>query len=161
MNRGIDIKNLTTQAIIAALYVVLTWTLPEFSYGPIQFRIAEVLTLFAFYNHRYIFGLTLACAIANIMSPFGAIDIVMGAFASFVALYLMTKVKSIWIASLMPALSSPIVALVIKFVAKDSKTFWIIAGQLIVSEIIIVTVIGVPIMRIIMKNKQIKEYIIK
>ncbi len=160
MNNKIDAKTITTQAIVAAVYVVLTWSVPAFSYGPIQFRIAEVLTLLAFYNSKYVYGLTIACAIANMISPFGIVDIFFGSLASFIALFMMTKVKNIWLASIMPALSSPIVALVIKLVAKDSKSFWLITGEIMLSEIIIVSIIGVPVIRQIMKNKTLKGYLL-
>ena len=50
------IRDLTHIAIVAALYVVLT-IVPPFnliSYGPYQFRIAEMFNLLGFYNRKYI-----------------------------------------------------------------------------------------------------------
>ncbi len=160
MKSNIDAKTITTQAVVAAIYVVLTWTVPAFSYGPIQFRIAEVLTLLAFYNSKYVYGLTIACAIANMISPFGIVDIFFGSLASFVALSMMARVSNIWLASIMPALSAPIIGFVIKLVSEESKSFFLITGEIMISEIIIVTIIGVPVMRQIMKNKTLKGYLL-
>ena len=78
-------QNLTRQAIVAALYAVLTWAIPALSYGPIQFRLSEVMTLLAFFNPQYVVGLTVGCALSNIISSLGMIDIVVGTFATFCA----------------------------------------------------------------------------
>ena len=50
-------------AFIAALYTVFTIILAPISYGPIQFRLSEVLVLFAFIDPIYIIGLTLGLTI--------------------------------------------------------------------------------------------------
>src|SRR3712207_5731822 len=86
---------LTRQAIVAALYAVLTWAIPALSYGPVQFRLSEVMTLLAFFNPQYVIGLTVGCAISNIISSLGMIDIVVGTFATFCAVTAMTKFKNI------------------------------------------------------------------
>ena len=54
------VRDLTHIAIVAALYVVLT-IVPPFnliSYGPYQFRIAEMFNLLGFYNRKYIIAVT-------------------------------------------------------------------------------------------------------
>lgn len=73
-------KKLTRIGLVAAIYVVLTWILPMFSYGPIQFRISEILTLLAFYNPIYVLSITIGAFISNIISPLGIIDMFVGAF---------------------------------------------------------------------------------
>ena len=62
-------------AIVAAIYVVLTITPPlnAISYGAYQFRISEMMNFLAFYNPKYIIGVTIGCMIANFFS-FGVID---------------------------------------------------------------------------------------
>ena len=40
-----NIKLIAESAIIAALYAALTWIFAPISYGPIQFRISEILVL--------------------------------------------------------------------------------------------------------------------
>ncbi len=160
MNNKLDTRTIVTQALIAAIYVAMTWAVPVFSYGAIQFRLAEVLTLLAFYNKKYIYGLTIACVIANILSPFGILDIIFGSLASLIALLLMSKIKNIWLASLMPALTSPIIAFVILITSKEKIAFFLVTGEIFISEFVIVTIIGVPLFKIMMKNKKIKEYVL-
>lgn len=79
------VRDLTHIAIVAALYVVLT-IVPPFnliSYGPYQFRIAEMFNLLGFYNRKYIIAVTLGCVIANFFS-FNMIDVVVGSLSTLV-----------------------------------------------------------------------------
>ena len=73
-------NRLVRGAVIAALYAMLTLTIP--AYGALQFRLSEVMTLLAYFDPFYIIPLTIGCAIANIASPFGIIDVIFGSLAS-------------------------------------------------------------------------------
>lgn len=139
-------------SVIAALYAVLTYALPALSYGPIQFRLSEVMTLLAFVHPFYIFPLTLGCAIANIASPFGIIDVFVGSFASFISLYSMSKTRNIYIASLWPSLFSFIIGLEILLLSDEPINFFLITGQIMISEFIVVSIIGVSLFKILEKN---------
>ena len=48
------------------------------SFGVYQFRISEMLNFLAFYNPKYIIGVTIGCMIANLFSSFGLIDVFVG-----------------------------------------------------------------------------------
>ena len=145
-------KKLVRISVIAALYVVLTLALPAMAYGPIQFRLSEVMTLLAFIDPFYILPLTLGCAIANIGSPFGIIDIIVGSLASFLALYSMSKTKNIYIASLFPTLFCILIGLEILFLSNEPINLFLITGQIMISEFIVVSIIGVSLFKIIEKN---------
>ena len=88
-------KQISKYGLVMALYIVLSLAVPELGFGPIQFRVSEILTLLAFIDKGYVLPLTLACAIVNIWSPFGVVDVIFGSLASFLALTSMTKVKNI------------------------------------------------------------------
>lgn len=148
-----DTRKLTKQGLVVSLYVILSLALPEFSFGPVQFRISELLTLLAFVDSSYIIPLTLGCAIVNIWSPFGIIDVIFGSLASFLALYSMSKTKNIYLASIFPALFSFIIGLEILFLSNEPVNFFLITGQIMLSEFVIVSIIGVTIFKIIMDNK--------
>ena len=152
-------RMLTRQAIVAALYAVLTWAIPALSYGPVQFRLSEVMTLLAFFNPQYVIGLTVGCAISNIISSLGMIDIVVGTFATFCAVTAMTKFKNIWLASLMPAFSAFIIAAEIVIVTKEPAAYFVIAGQIFLSEFVIVTVLGVVLFKYLMKNQKFNDLV--
>ncbi|MGT2960912.1 QueT transporter family protein [Streptococcus caballi] len=81
----LSIRDFVQVALVAALYVVLTITPPlnAISYGAYQFRVSEMLNFLAFYNRKYIIGLTLGCMIANLYS-FGMIDVLVGGGSTLV-----------------------------------------------------------------------------
>lgn len=144
-------NKLVRGALVAAIYAVLTMALP--AYGPLQFRLSEIMTLLAYYNPFYIIPLTLGCAIANLASPFGIIDIIFGSFSSFLALTAMSKTKNIYIASLWPAVFSIMIGIEIMLLSSEPVNFFIITGQIMLSQFIVVSLIGVPVMKFIAKNK--------
>ena len=148
-------KRLVRVSVIAALYVVLTLALPAMAYGPIQFRLSEVMTLLAFIDPFYILPLTLGCAIANIASPFGMIDVIVGSLASFLSLYSMSKTKNIYIASLYPTIFCLLIGLEILFLSNEPINFFLVTGQIMISEFVVVSIIGVSLFKIIEKNNYI------
>lgn len=98
------IKFLTTAAIIAALYAALTLALSFISYGPVQFRVAEILTVLPFFTPAAIPGLFIGCIIANIFSPVTLIDIFVGSAATLLAAFLTSKMPNKWLAPLPPVI---------------------------------------------------------
>ena len=83
----INIKKLVTTALVAAIYATLTLVLGAISYGPIQFRVAEIMVLLPFIKKDYIWGLTIGCFLANIIGPYGVPDIIFGTTATFLSVY--------------------------------------------------------------------------
>jgi uncharacterized membrane protein len=90
---------LTKIGIVAALYAVLTVALSFMSYGAIQIRLSEAFNNLVVFNKRYIWAVTLGCALANIWSSLGAVDVVFGTLGTLVmtviSRYLSQKVKSV------------------------------------------------------------------
>lgn len=100
MNKKIEIDNkvIARAALIAALYFVLTAFLPAMSYGPLQIRTSEALTLLpALMPVSATLGLFAGCLIANLygmtMSITGMYDVVFGSLATLVAALLTTRIK--------------------------------------------------------------------
>ena len=73
---------LTRAAIIAALYVVLTLIFAPISYGEVQVRISEALTVLPFFTPAAIPGLFIGCLLANILGGAVLPDIVFGSLAT-------------------------------------------------------------------------------
>ena len=69
-------------AMIAAIYVVLTLVFAPFSYGEIQVRISEALTVLPFFTPAAIPGLFIGCLISNILGSAIVPDIVFGSLAT-------------------------------------------------------------------------------
>ncbi len=136
-------KKIAVLGVIAALYVGLTVALGEIGYGPVQFRISEVLNLLAFFHPVYAIGVTIGCAIANFYS-FTLIDVVVGSLTTLVAMLLMWKFrKHAFLATLLPGLLSFTVAIELYYIA--NLPFLPTYGSILLSEVIICTVIGYPI----------------
>ena len=78
--KTISVLFLVQSAMIAAIYVVLTIVFAPISFGQIQFRIAEALTILPAFTPAAIPGLFVGCLIGNILG--GAIlpDIIVGAW---------------------------------------------------------------------------------
>ena len=72
-------------AIIAALYAALTVLIMPASYGVMQFRVSEALTVLPVFTPAAIPGLFIGCIAANIVSPVGLVDIVIGSAATLIA----------------------------------------------------------------------------
>ncbi|HOL16789.1 MAG TPA: QueT transporter family protein, partial [Bacillota bacterium] len=61
-------------AMIGAIYAVLTISLAPISYGVIQVRVAEALTVLPYFSPAAIPGLFVGCVIANIFGGNGLLD---------------------------------------------------------------------------------------
>ena len=83
------IKFIVINGLLAGLYVVFTLPFANIAYGSIQFRLAEVLTVFPIFSAGTIPGVTLGCFIANLINPnnLGPVDIIGGTFATLIAGY--------------------------------------------------------------------------
>ncbi|MEG1930300.1 MAG: QueT transporter family protein [Anaerovorax sp.] len=78
-------KFLMQAAIIAAIYATLTLVLMPFSYGVMQIRVSEALTILPFFTPAAIPGLFIGCLVSNLMSPYGMIDMICGSAATLLA----------------------------------------------------------------------------
>lgn len=102
---------MTQAAMIAAIYVVLTVVFAPFSFGEVQVRIAESLTILPYFTPAAIPGLYIGCLIGNIIG--GAIlpDILFGSLATLIGAfftYLLRK-QNKFLAPLPPVLSNMLI----------------------------------------------------
>lgn len=63
-------KNVVLVSTVAALYVIFTIMLAPISFGPIQFRVSEVLKGLVLFNPVAALGIGLGTFIANLFSPY-------------------------------------------------------------------------------------------
>lgn len=89
--RKISVKNLTSAALVAALYTALTLVAAPISFGPVQIRVSEVLTVLPAAFPPSIVGLSLGCFLSNLigfiagLNPLGLIDCLVGTSATLIA----------------------------------------------------------------------------
>ena len=89
----------TTRAIvhgglIAAIYVVLTLMFQPISFGAIQFRVAEALTLLPILTVDAVPGLFVGCLIANLVGGGVWFDVALGSLATLLAALCTRKCRS-------------------------------------------------------------------
>lgn len=107
--RNCTTKDLTLAAVVAALYAALTLALPGPSYGYAQLRVAEALTVLPFLFPAAAPGLMVGCLVANLLSPYGMVDVVCGTAATALAAFLTMKMPNKWLAPLPPVLCNGII----------------------------------------------------
>lgn len=138
-------KNLfiTQAAVIASLYTVLVLVFQYSSFGPIQFRIAEALTVLPYFTRAAIPGVTLGCLISNIIFGADILDIVFGTLATLIGAILSYKLR--WNKFLVPIPPIVVNAIVIPFVLKYAyfeadPILWLIlsvgAGQVVAAGVL-------------------------
>lgn len=103
MRRSISVKLIVINAMIAGIYAVLTLTISPIAYSEIQFRLSEIMVFLAFYNYKYTPGLVIGCAIANLFSPMGLLDVVFGTISTVFVCIAMSKINNRYLASFVGA----------------------------------------------------------
>ena len=88
------VRTLATAGLIAAMYTALTLCVAPLSYGMVQCRLAEALTVLAAFSPAAISGLTVGCALSNLIglsmgaNIAGAVDVLVGPLATGLAAWL-------------------------------------------------------------------------
>lgn len=102
---------MTQAAMIAAIYVVLTYVFAPFSFGEVQIRIAEALTILPVFTPAAIPGLFVGCIVGNILG--GAIlpDIIFGSIATLIGAVFTYQLrnKNRFLAPLPPIISNTVI----------------------------------------------------
>lgn len=155
----LSVKHLTRISIIAAVYAALTMLLAPISYGPIQVRISEVMTILPFFFPETTFGLVIGCILANMLSMYGIIDVVFGSLATLLSSLIMVWLGKIgrdklWckvLACLQPVIfNAVIVGMVIAYSSAADGAFWqsfaLNAFQVGIGEFAVLFIAGLPAM---------------
>jgi len=79
-------------AVVTGLYVAVTIVLSVISFGAIQLRIAEMFNYLPLFNKRYTIAVTLGVAIANLASPLGIVDVLLGSISTLIVLLICRRV---------------------------------------------------------------------
>lgn len=137
-------------AIIAALYCGLTVALAPISFGPLQFRVAEAMTVLPFIIPEAVPGLFIGCALANIFGGFGIIDIILGSFATLLAAWFSRRMPTVWLAALPPVAINAII--VGAYLAILTETpIYLSLTYIALSQSVICFGLGIPLCKFVMK----------
>ena len=144
-------KNLCLSALIAAL----TLAFQPISYGAVQFRISEALTLLPVLFPQAVPGLTLGCLISNLFNPMGATvyDVVFGTLATLIAAVLTWRMRaSIWVRALPPVLCNAVIVGLVLTYAYGIDMLWMNMLTVGLGEAVVCYLLGVPMVRLLAKR---------
>lgn len=103
-------RKLTYAAMIAAIYATLTLILEPLSFGAVQFRVSEALTILPALTADAIPGLSIGCLLANWLSGAPWFDVVFGTAATLLGACLTYRTRENPLAaSLMPVLTNGLI----------------------------------------------------
>ena len=110
-------RRLARGAVIAALYTALTLLLAPISYGQLQVRLSEALTLLPILLPEAVPALAIGCLLSNILGGCTIFDIVFGTLATLLAALCTRRLRGkFWLAAAMPvAFNGVIVGAVVHY----------------------------------------------
>lgn len=149
----LDTRSIARNAIIAAMYVALTYAFYFCSYGQLQVRVSEILMILPFFNPNYTIGLTLGCLLSNIYSVtmgLTPLDMLFGTLATFISCILMSLCRHLLLATIIPAvINGLIIGAELTFMMNTDLSscnvpilYWTNFGYVMLGEFIAITILG-------------------
>ena len=155
--KNLTVRKLTFIAVIGALYTALTVALAPISYGPVQFRISEVLCILPFFYPSTMWGLFVGCALSNLFGGYGPLDIVFGSLATLAAGFCTSKIRFRPLALLPVVLFNAVVVGAVIAWSSTPGAFWagftVNAFQIGLAEFGVLYIIGLPLLYILPRYK--------
>ena len=147
----VNVKFLVITAMVASVYLVLTLAIAPLSFGLIQVRFSEMLMLLAFFDRKYAPGLILGCFLANCFSQFGIMDVVFGTGCTAAAMFCVVKfAKSLFGASLWIVFCNAFIGIELYLFGSP---LWLSMAMVALGEFLSVSICGVVLMKMLMKNR--------
>lgn len=102
---------LVQAAAIGAIYVVITLLFAPLSFGEVQIRFAEILTILPFFTPAAIPGLFVGCIIANFLGGAIPLDIIFGSIATLIGAVFTYKLRNAgkWLAPIPPIVANAVI----------------------------------------------------
>ncbi len=146
-------------AIIAAMYVALTLIFAPISFGAVQVRIAEALTILPLFTPAAIPGLFIGCLIANGLGGGILLDVIFGSIATLIGAALGYLLRfNRWLVPIPAILSNTvIVPLVLKYGYGVDMPIWLLMIYIVVGEILGCYLLGELLASGILKRKSLTD----
>ena len=154
-----NVIRLTQAAMIAAIYVVLTYFISAFGLasGAIQVRISEALTILPVFTPAAIPGLFVGFLLSNLLTGCMALDVIFGSIATLigaVGTYLLRKTKFAF--TLPPVISNAIIVpIVLKNVYGLQDAAWYLVLTVGAGEVISVCILGMILKKVLWKYRNV------
>lgn len=148
----------TQSAIIAALYVLLTFIsgAAGLSSGPIQLRISEALTILPAFTPAAIPGLFIGCLLANILTGCALWDILFGSLVTFIAAVCTYALRQYKLMKYLPPILANTLCLpfILSMVYHFEGSIWYFMLTIFISETLSCGMLGALLFKLIQKNIQ-------
>lgn len=146
-------QRIARAALIAALYVVLVYVFQFMSFGPIQFRIAEALTLLPMIYPEAVGGVYVGVLLSNLLGGLGPWDIFGGSFVSLLAAIVTYKFRDSWIAYASPiVLNAFLISLYLRFVFQI-PSYWYLVLTIGIGEAAVILLVGRPLIKYLQERR--------
>ena len=144
---------LCLNGITAALYTGLCLLLQPISYGPVQVRFSEALTLLPALIPQTVPGLTLGCLLANLLGG-NLYDIVFGTLATLLAALLTARLRGRdFLAAIPPvAVNALVIGAVLTWGYHLGSAWWINMLTVGAGEGVACFLLGVPLIKALRKQ---------
>lgn len=150
LSRRFHTASLTRGAIIAALYIILTFIANAMGLAnyAIQLRFSESLCILPYFTKSAIPGLFIGCLLSNILTGCALPDIIFGSIATLlgsIATYLLRKYK--WAAPIGPILSNTLIIPFVLLYAYGIKPLWFSFITVAIGEFISCGFLGILLLK--------------
>ncbi len=149
---------ITRGAMIAGIYIVITYLLAPVSFGPLQFRAAEALTVLPILYPEAIPALFIGVLISNIFGGLGLVDIIGGSLVTLIAAYFTYYFRASILAYLSPIVFNGFLISIYLKILFDLP-YWLTVIQISISEATVVFLLGYPLIYYLKKRGLGKEEI--
>ncbi len=152
-------KHIAQMGIIASLYAVITVALAPISYGPIQVRVSEALTVLPYLTPAAVPGLFIGCLLANIYGGLGLPDIIGGSLCTLLSAfltYLLSKTRKPILAPIPPVVVNSLgVSLYLHLLFQ--LPYWVTVVYIAVGQIGACFILGYPLLLFLLRRKRLRE----
>jgi uncharacterized membrane protein len=147
------IKMLARSAMVAGIYAAVTISFAPISYGPLQVRISEALTVLPFLWPEAVMGLFVGCITANSLGGLGIWDIGLGSLATLLAAWLTSKTTKPWLAPLPPVLVNGVIVggyLSLLY----NMPWWSTMAYVAAGQVVACYLLGLPLLHLMLKKRK-------
>ena len=150
---------LSQGAIIAAMYVALTIIFAPISFGAVQVRIAEALTILPLFTPAAVPGLFIGCLIANGLGGGILLDVIFGSIATLIGAILGYLLRfNRWLVPIPAVVSNTIIVpMVLKYGYGIDMPIYLLMIYILIGEIIGCYLLGELLATGIMKRQSLRD----
>lgn len=155
-------KALVMNALVAALYFIVTIFVAPFGFSVIQFRISELFNHLIVYNKKYFFGIVVGVFLANLIASPMKTDVVFGVghtvvsllIVMYIAKFVKNKLYLMFINAFVFSFNMFIIAFMLKYFGDMGEEVFYTIWAMLGAEELITMLVAIPI--VFFLNKQLK-----